>query len=68
MANRDWRANPPKTLEDSFQIAEEWAQGACDEIFAATGERPHVERRAASVVVVWPDGEVTNEIEVEAMQ
>lgn len=58
----------PKTKEEAFRLCEEWAQGACDMMFEVTGERPHTERRESSVVVVWPDGEVTNEIEIEMLQ
>lgn len=65
---RDGVLRAPSTLEEAFQAATNLAQMACDEIFATTGERPHVERRAKSIVIVWPDGEVTNEIEVEQLQ
>ena len=68
MMARDWKTHPPKNRDDAFAFAEHLAQGACDEVFTTTGERPRVERRASSVVVVWPDGEVTNEIEIEMMQ
>lgn len=58
----------PKTREEAFLLAENIAKGACDVIARKTGERPHTERRGDTVVVVWPDGEVTNEITVEYMQ
>lgn len=58
----------PKTIEEAFELAEQLAQEACDKAFTATGELPHPERRGNSVFVVWPDGEVTNEIEVFSIQ
>lgn len=68
MEYRDWEKQPPRTIEEALQFAEHLAEEACDNVFAESGERPHPERRGSSVFVVWPDGEVTNEIEVEAIQ
>lgn len=67
-ANRDWQRNPPKTLEEGFQFAEHLAQQTFDEIERHFGERPHTERRDNTVIVVWPDGEITNQIEVSYVQ
>jgi hypothetical protein len=66
--DQDWAKQPPRTLEEALQFAEQVAEEACDNAFAVTGERPHPERRGCSVFIVWPDGAVTNEIQVEAMQ
>lgn len=68
MTARDWKEHPPATREEAFQFMEWLAQGACDAAHARTGVRPHHERRASSVVIVWPDGEITNELELETMQ
>lgn len=65
---RDWGKQPPTTLEEAFQFAENLAESACAEIERALGERPRHERRDSSVVIIWPDGEVTNEIEVFYVQ
>jgi hypothetical protein len=68
--SRDWEKNPPKNREDAFELAEHLAQSACDCVARLYGEanRPHTERRSKSVVVVWPDGMITNEIELEMIQ
>jgi len=68
MSTRDWAKQPPASLEEAFQLAEHLANGACESIFQATGERPQTERRGMAVVVVWPDGEATNMIEVSYAQ
>ncbi|MCC7061048.1 MAG: hypothetical protein IT508_12530 [Burkholderiaceae bacterium] len=65
---RNWKEHPPTTREETFQFMEWLAQCACDHAFAVTGQLPHHERRASSVVIVWPDGEITNELELETMQ
>jgi hypothetical protein len=67
MSERDWRKNPPTNLEEAAQLAMQIAQSACDE-FKRFGDPPHPERRGNTVVVVWPDGEVTNQIDVEYQQ
>lgn len=65
---RDWKTEPPTTLEEAFQLVEQWAERACDEAERAFGERPRYERRERSVVIVWPDGEETNKFEVSYVQ
>lgn len=42
--------------------------GACDHAFQQSGQRPHVEQRGNSLVIMWPDGEETNQIDVERIQ
>lgn len=56
------------TYEEVFEIAWKIAEESCGAAFEATGQRPHPERRGSSIFIVWPDGEITNEIEVERIQ
>ena len=66
--SRDWKKEPPETLEDGFQLAEQIAGDACEAIKKKTGEAVRHERRGNSIVIIWPDGEITNRIEVELIQ
>jgi hypothetical protein len=56
------------TISQAMDKAKEIAQGACNDVFAQTGVRPHYEVYGNRVLIVWPDGEVTNEIEVSSLQ
>ena len=65
---RDWASNPPTTMEEAFQLCEELANKALDRVAPIAGMRGWTERRQNSVVVVWEDGEVTNELEINWLQ
>jgi len=65
---RDWNENPPETVEDALEFAKMIAQEACDSTYAATGERPHYKVKGNSIFIVWPDGMITNEIEIGMLQ
>ena len=62
------KQTPLKTMEEAIALARGWAEHACEQAFIETGERPHVEQRGNTLVIVWPDGEETNQIEVEYLQ
>ncbi len=61
---RDWKTNPPQTMRDAALLAAEMARSACDHGFAMTGQRPIAIKHGRKIVIVWPDGEVTNEIQI----
>ena len=65
---RDWGKEPPETLEEGFELAESIASEACEALKKKTGRVVRHERRGNSVVIIWPDGEVTNRIQVELIQ
>lgn len=57
-----------KTFEEALDFAKQLADESCDYAFQITGERPHYVQRGNSLIIVWPDGEETNEIEVSWVQ
>ena len=65
---RDWGKEPPETLEEGFQLTESIAGDVCEAMRKKTGLAIRHERRGNSIVFIWPDGEVTNEITVESIQ
>ena len=53
------------TFEEAKKLGRRILELACNDAFKMTGERPHVEDRGDRLVVVWPDGEVTNEMTIQ---
>jgi hypothetical protein len=51
-------------LEEAKKLGREILEKVCDDVFKLTGERPHIEDRGERMVIVWPDGEETNELEI----
>lgn len=62
--NRDWNKNPPETHDDYWSLARQCAEHTCDLCFEHFGERPHPEEKGDSIFIVWPDGQITNEIKI----
>jgi hypothetical protein len=58
----------PSIIEQGIELAKQLAQKACDMCFEECGERPHWEVYGNKIFIVWPDGEITNEIDVSVMQ
>ncbi len=65
---RDWKRNPPKNREEGFALAFDLAQSACDGVRRKLGYGPRPVRTETGYDIVWPDGEVTNCIDVEMIQ
>lgn len=60
---RDWKKNPPRSFEEAKAMMRELLEEACDFAAHTLGEkRPRIEDRGDRFVVVWPDGEITNEM------
>jgi len=68
LGGRDWNKQPPESMEDAFQLAEALANEALEQAMPIVGMRGWTERREKSVVVVWEDGEITNELELDWVQ
>lgn len=51
-------------IEEAKKLGREILKRVCDDAFNLTGECPHVEDRGEKMVIVWPDGEETNELEI----
>jgi hypothetical protein len=55
-------------IEEAKKLGRKILEGTCDDAFKEFGERPHVEEHGNRMFIVWPDGEATNELEIEILQ
>ena len=61
---RNWKKMPPETTADYWDLLRDCAEETCDLCFEAVGERPHTEETNDSILIVWPDGQITNEFKI----
>lgn len=58
----------PKTYDELLKVWRDIMESAAESAARDIGERPTVVQNGGSFHMLWADGEITNEVEVERMQ
>ena len=55
-------------IAEARKIGRKILEQVCDDALEMTGEHPHIEEQGNRMIIVWPDGEVTNELEIQDLR